>query len=426
MYLTDLIKNGKHFCILPWIHFHSWPDGRVMPCCVADSSNPVSKITPNESIIQMLNSKEYREMRMAMIEDKPVATCQRCYDLEKLGTFTLRQAQNDRRGIQFTDLVEKTNIDGSIGEFKMAYMDVRFSNLCNMKCRSCGPSCSSQWANEFIEFKGKDVLTHYFNIDKMVVNVNEDGSFMKKLNPYLKNVEEVYFAGGEIVITPEHYECLDYWIEHGINEHIELSYTTNLSVLKYKDKDLINYWKQFPKLQIWASLDAYGDVAEVIRCGTDWVRIVKNIKELKELVPHANIQITPTISIWNVFSFPKFLDHMIAEGLISKDARPRFNIATNPWYANIMILPEKTSSELIKLYDEYIEKYMDNPFIVDGLSVIQQTLKSGNPMFSGVDKSNKGGIQEFIKFNNELDERRNEKLIEIIPELKEVYEWANS
>ena len=40
-----------------------------------------------------------------------------------------------------------TQEDGGIEEFKMKYMDIRFSNLCNFKCRSCGPGCS-QWALE--------------------------------------------------------------------------------------------------------------------------------------------------------------------------------------------------------------------------------------------------------------------------------------
>ena len=35
--VKNLVENGKHFCVLPWVHFHAWPDKRVMPCCVADS-----------------------------------------------------------------------------------------------------------------------------------------------------------------------------------------------------------------------------------------------------------------------------------------------------------------------------------------------------------------------------------------------------
>lgn len=418
MNAKELINSGKHFCILPWVHFHSWPDGRVMPCCIADSTVPVSYAFPNESILELMNSDEYKKMRLALLNDEQYAACKRCYDLELLGTWTLRLSLNKILGEQNIDAIINTNSDGSINEFKMKYMDIRFSNICNMKCRSCGPSCSSLWANEFTEFKGSDCLKQYFNIDKPVVNINEDNVFMKKLTPYLKDVREVYFAGGEIIITPEHYECLDYWIENGINETIKLNYTTNLSVLKYKDRDLIEYWKQFPKLEIWASLDAHGLVAETIRKGTDWERIVKNIRQLKEIVPHAKFQITPTISIWNVFDFPEFFDYMVENDLISPDTSPRFNLATNPWYANIMILPSHVKAELVKKYRVYRDKYSHNRDIHNGFKMIIYNLMVG--------EENKGGIQEFIKFNDELDERREEKLIDIIPELKEVYEWAKS
>jgi hypothetical protein len=43
-----------------------------------------------------------------------------------------------------------------------------------------------------------------------------------------------------------------------------------------------------------------------------------------------------------------------------------------------------------------------------------------------VGDENKGGIQEFIQFNEELDSVRNEKLIDVIPQLKEVFDWAKS
>lgn len=425
---TNLIENGKHFCILPWIHFHAWPDGKVLPCCVADSTKPVSKIKKDETIIQMLNSEEYKKMRLAMLNDEPVEACTRCYDLETLGTWTLRQSHNRRRGLECKDLVNATNDDGSIDEFKMKYMDIRFSNICNMKCRSCGPSCSSLWAQEFVENHDTDQYEHYFGTRKIVVNNNEDMSFMPKLIPYLKDVEEVYFAGGEILITPEHYECLDYWIDHGLSKKVELTYTTNLSSLKYKDRDLFGYWRHFPKLKIWASLDGKETHGEVIRKGTDWDRIVKNIRRIQDTVPHAEFQITPTLSIWNVWAFPKFFDYLIEEKLISEDTSPRFNTASHPWYANIMILPDYVKEKLAKTYSEYAEKYSYNQDIKNGFKMIGHTLLSGTakPINDFKSSENKGGMLEFKKFNDDLDEIRNEKLTDVIPELLEVYEWAKS
>jgi hypothetical protein len=258
---------------------------------------------------------------------------------------------------------------------------------------------------------------HFWNAKKIVVNNNEEQKFMNKLKLHLKDVEEVYFAGGEIIITPEHYECLDYWIENGLNEKVELTYTTNFSSLKYKKNvDLIDYWKKFPKLKIWASLDAHGEQAELLRKGTDWERIVANIKTVKEQVPHAEFQITPTISIWNVFTFPTFFDYMIENGFIDTKSSPRFNMLTYPWYANVMILPGFVKRRLAELYRHYQNKYSDNIHIHNGFKMIVYNLLSG--------EENKSGIREFIEANDKVDKVRGESLVSIIPELQEVYEWA--
>lgn len=417
--VENLVQEGKHFCVLPWIHFHAWPDKRVMPCCVADSNMPVAEIDGDQSILDMMNSGRYKEIRKAMLNDEAVPECKRCFDLELMGTWTMRQSHNKRRGLDYVDYISNnTQEDGSLSEFEMKYMDIRFSNLCNMKCRSCGPSCSSQWAQEFLDKRGKEVWDEYFPGQKVVVNNNDDQKFMVKLKPYLADVTEVYFAGGEIIITPEHYECLDYWIENGQADTIELNYTTNFSTLHgYKDKNLLEYWKKFKNIQVWASLDAHGDLAECIRKGTDWERAEKNIKLLRTELPHVQFGITPTISIWNVFKFPDFYDYMAENDLMDMNVSPRFNLATFPWYANIMILPRHVKNRLIELYRVYQNKYgKDNIDVYNGFKMIIYNLNVG--------EENKGGILEFKQFNDELDQFRNEKFEDLVPEIKEVYEWA--
>jgi len=420
--IKKLIKDSKHFCVLPWVHFHSWPNGKVMPCCVADSELPVGQIKGEESIIEMMNSENYKQLRRNMLNDEPSPECKRCYDLELLGTWTMRQSHNKRRGMEYIDLISDTNDDGSINEFQMKYMDIRFSNLCNMKCRSCGPGCSSQWAEEYVKKKwGYEQLEQFFGMKTIVVNSNEDQVFMSKLKPYLKDVTEVYFAGGEIIITPEHYECLDYWIANDLTEQVELTYTTNFSVLKYKNRDLIKLWKKFPNLKIWASLDAGGDQAEVIRKGSDWPRIESNIRKLKEEVPHADFQITPTISIWNVFTFPDFFDYLVDQNLLDFtnpkwQCNARFNLLTYPWYANIMILPHDIRMRLMDRWAESAKKYSHNQDLVNSFKMVIYSLDRGD--------ENKGGLMEFINYNNEVDKMRKEKILDIVPELKEVYEWV--
>lgn len=419
--VEHLVKEGKNFCVLPWIHLHAWPDKRVMPCCVADSDMPVAHIEPGQTINELINSDRYKEIRVAMLNDEAVPECKRCYDIETIGTWTMRQSHNTRRGEQLIDYItNNTNDDGSLSEFEMRYMDIRFSNLCNFKCRSCGPACSSQRAQEYVDQHGEEQLKHHFNGQKIIVNNNDDQQFMLRLKPYLGDVEEVYFAGGEIIITPEHYECLDYWLENGQADTIELTYTTNFSTLHgFKNKNLIEYWKKFKNVQIWASLDAHGELAECIRKGTDWDRIVKNMRDLKEQVPHAQFQLTPTISIWNIFKFPDFFDYMVENGFIDTKTCPRFNLLTHPWYANIMILPKHVKNRLIELYRVYANKYgKDNVDLHNGFKMIIYNLSVG--------EENKDGILEFKNYNDEMDAWRKEKFEDLVPEIKEVYAWAAS
>lgn len=419
--IVKLSNNSKNFCVLPWVHFHAWPDSRVMPCCVADSNMPVSKIEKDQSILELMNSDRYKEIRAAMLKDEAVPECDRCINLELMGVQTMRQSHNCRSGSAYADYIaNNTQEDGTLDKFEMKYMDIRFSNLCNFKCRSCGPACSSQFAQEYVERRGEEDFKKHFPNQKVLVNNNEDQQFMIKLKPYLADVTEVYFAGGEIIITPEHYECLDYWIENGQAETIELNYTTNFSTLHgYKSKDLLEYWSKFKKIQVWASLDAHGDLAECMRKGTDWDRAVANIKKLREEAPHVQFGITPTISIWNIFKFPDFFDYMVDNKLMDLNVTPRFNFATHPWYANIMILPKNVKNRLVELYRVYMNKYgRTNPELRDGFKMIIANLMQG--------EENKQGILEFKEFNDELDKARKEKFIELVPEMKEVYEWAAS
>ena len=126
----------------------------------------------------------------------------------------------------------------------------------------------------------------------------------------------------------------------------------------------------------------------------------------------------PIFSIWNVFHFPDFFDYMLEKGFIDTNSSPRFNLATNPWYANIMILPAHVKRRLAELYRVYQNRFKDNVDIHNGFKMIIYNLTVGD--------ENKGGILEFKQFNDELDFYRNEKFEDVVPEIKEVYEWAKS
>lgn len=430
----ELVKDSKHFCILPWIHFHAWPDKNVLPCCVADSNHPVSKIEDDKSILEIMNSDEYKKMRTAMLNDERYEPCSRCYDLEDLGTWTMRQSQNTVRGLDNIIAVEDTNEDGSIDEFKLKYMDIRFSNLCNFKCRSCGPACSNLWGEEKMrEMDGdKNQFEIAFRLKDILVSNTDNNDFMSKLKGHLHEVEECYFAGGEILVQPQHYECLDYWVDNNLQHNVHLNYTTNLSKLNFKEKGkdvhLFDYWnKGFKDIEIWASLDAMGDSADIIRSGSKWDRIVENLQQIKEKAPHVKLGFTPTISMWNIWSYCDLFDYLHSEGLIDMRRPPRLNILTNPEWASIENLPTEIAEPLIRKYEKQMDRYCKIDQFEDS-SAPQHLGNTFKVLLTALKKCKGDAVQlkEFINQNQRMDNSRNEDLLDVIPELEEVFKWAMS
>ena len=85
------LKQNSAFCMLPWIHMHAWPDGRALPCCIADSDQSFGNLK-TDSIEDVWNSERYKELRVAMLNGEKLDTCKRCYELEdSTWTWTLRK-----------------------------------------------------------------------------------------------------------------------------------------------------------------------------------------------------------------------------------------------------------------------------------------------------------------------------------------------
>jgi hypothetical protein len=71
-----------------------------------------------------------RELRKDMLNERPNPACGRCYEQEESGFFSGRRSANKHHGHH----IKRIDDD----KFQMSYWDIRFSNLCNLSCSSCG------------------------------------------------------------------------------------------------------------------------------------------------------------------------------------------------------------------------------------------------------------------------------------------------
>jgi len=394
-------KEDKVFCMLPWVHMHLWPAGTTYPCCLADPDLPVGD-TQKESLQDIWNGDKMRQLRLNMLNGAASPECRRCYELEENNMNTLRLSSNENFKHHW-DKVMQTGPDGSAGDVSLNYMDIRFSNLCNLKCRSCGPQFSSSW---FEDHKA----THGDPGHPKILQVRDEmKSFMDELDPLLESVERVYWAGGEPLITKEHYQILDKWIEMG-NRDVRMDYTTNFTQMFYKRKTAFEYWNSFEHIRVAASLDANHARAEYLRKNMDWSQVVQNRKDMLEQCPHVYFELTPTVSVYNVLNLPDFHKEWIEEGLLEPQ-NIRINILLDPTYMRLQILPEAEKDVIRKRYDEHLI-YLDQ---FENIDSVKQDYKN-ILQYLETDRTKEIPMWRFK--TQRLDKLRNEDVFDIFPELQ--------
>lgn len=404
------MTDSKHFCLIPWTHLHTWPNSNVYMCCGSDSQVPLGKLSNETTLKDIWNCDRIKKNRLLMLEDKPVPECSRCYEIEKHGGESLRTNHN-RHFANHMDVVETTREDGHVEKFNISYVDFRFSNFCNLRCRTCGPELSSKW--------GKDVAkifpeqqNKYENVIKPDI---DQEIFWEQIEEILPNIESVYFAGGEPLLMEEHYKLLDLLIAYGKTD-IRICYNSNFTSLRYKDKFVVDYWNKFSDITVCASIDSWGARCEYMRKDLKWTDIEQNFKTVKEQSPHVKIDIGLTLSIFNFSTLVEFYDYAVEKEFIHQNGL-NISILTDPvWYkpSGLPLEYRKTIAAKYKQKITMLEaENTCSPHIIERFNYALQYIMS----------EEEPSILPLFKFQTKmLDRIRSESFVDVFPELRFIFD----
>jgi organic radical activating enzyme len=352
-----------------------------------------------KSLEEIYRDAPMRELRKDMLNERPTPACGRCYEQEESGFFSGRRSANKHHGHHIK------HIDDD--KFQMSYWDIRFSNLCNLSCRSCGHIFSSSWYQDQAKLAGSD----WKDRNQALNYAGRTATDMwEQLIPHLDYVEQIYFAGGEPLMMEEHYNILDELERRGRFD-VRLIYNTNFTHVKLKDREVFDYWRKFKSVAVGASLDAMGPRAEYIRRGTTWDVVERNREKMLEVCPNVDFYISPTLSIMNAWHLPDFHCDWVNKGFI----RPQdlnVNILQDPAHYRIDIAPTEYKQRLIKRYQEHLEWLRPH----DALQRATVGFESAINYLQATDNTHL--IDQFWCKTYELDTIRNENILAVIPELK--------
>jgi radical SAM protein with 4Fe4S-binding SPASM domain len=403
-----LLKDSKTFCIYPWIHLHAYPTGEAYPCCHAEMGVGQIGNCRSNTLAEIWNSSEQKQLRVDMLTETPNPTCGRCYEQEESGFFSGRKSANKHHG-HHVNRVDNTDETGQVDQFEMTYWDLRFSNLCNLSCRSCGHIFSSSWYKDQTELAGPAWASQNKPLNYAGRYATD---LWEQLIEHIDHVEQIYFAGGEPLMMEEHYLILEELERRGRFD-VRLIYNTNFTQTRLKDRTVFDYWRKFDSVAVGASLDASGPRGEYIRKGTDWAVVESNRRQMMEICPRVDFYISPTLSIMNALHLPDFHRDWVEKGLL-KPQDLNVNILQDPAYLRIDIAPVEYKQRIQSKYEQHLEWLRP----LDQLNRATVGFESAITFMNSTDNTHL--LDTFWRKTHELDSLRKENVIDILPELRAI------
>jgi len=328
------------------------------------------------------NSETYTTIRKQLLNDERPEMCERCFREEDAGVRSSRKAWNEKWS--------EDKVYTEDAPFDIKYVDLRLSNLCNLKCRMCNPYASNMWVKEWASVETALSESEYKRLSRM--NWPEEEKTWENLFAIAHTVEEIYLTGGEPTVIKNQQRLLDYFIDNGTAKDIRLKYNTNLIKMP---EWLLNRWGHFKHIQLNCSIDAVGKLDHYIRHPSNWNTVVKNFDSVVGL-KNATIEIHCTVQMYNILRLPELI-----RWATPYNVKIHFNILNHPEYLNIRCLPEKLKQQAKRqLLPHYELKRVES--VVDYMYAEDWSWR----------------LHDFYKYTHTLDKSRNENLYSIVPEFE--------
>jgi len=384
------------FCTLPFTHLSTRPNGDITPCCRSrDTLGNIKDMTFEEA----WNSERQQQLRKDLLNGVRNKYCYQCWDMEDQGSISMRQSMNKIR----SHMVPK-KLDSEM-PFVVPVLELKMSNLCNFRCRTCKPELSTTWMKDWNAVKHEYESLGIVNNTAREENFNKD-EFVEDILKLAPTIEIVEFAGGEPLMDPLHYKVLEVLEPYASN--ITVKYSTNLSKLKFGKFDTLASWSKFKGVDLSLSIDGHPALNDYIRTESDTKVLAQNLRDVKrELGGKYEGRAALCYSAWNVFGLPDSYDYF--EHVL--DTPVHGNIAWDPIFINPQVLPNELKLKASEKYKEYLKTIEAN---TERKKRIHRFINQNMAFMNAKDESKY--FEQFLRYTKTLDRTRKTNIVDIVPE----------
>jgi organic radical activating enzyme len=436
----ELNDISPSFCAAKWGQLTLYLQNGFNHSCHHPSPHkiPLNEVKVNHKALHNTQFKK-KQMNMMLNGERP-KECDYCWNVEDLSKEHIsdRVYKSCQKWAQtiIPEILEKKTDD-----IEPSYLEISFSNTCNLKCSYCTPDISSQWYQE-IEKHGGYPTSEKFNnleylksIDKLPYKNSEENPYVEafwkwwpELSPKLNTLR---LTGGEPLLSKDVWLVIDKLIETP-NPELTFAINTNLCVPDHLIDKLITKINQLEgnvkEIQIFTSNEAINKQAEYSRFGMDY-RVWKN--NLEKVISKTNRVIIANMTTVNIFSienYDEFIEYLIKLRIKYPSTFLKIQFMTNylryPEFLSLPILDQNTKDKfeekIYKLIDKMSTKYEK----YTNFAEIDQLKRLVDYMNETITEQSKLIVlkKDFFSYINEYDKRRELDFLSTFPSLNQFYE----
>jgi organic radical activating enzyme len=367
--LKKMNARSPTLCLAKWLHLSLHLDRGSGHSCyhTPEEKIPLNGLQKNPSLLHNTNFK--KEDRQKMINGHKPSGCSYCWRQESAFSpvnFSdrLQKSQATWAASQIDHILDFPNAD-----LNPTYLEVSFSNICQLKCSYCGPHNSSSWQKEINEI-GNYTNRTFPSVDNDSDSANYVNAFWSWWPSLIEKLLVLRITGGEPLLSKDTWKVLEDLIISPRPE-LELIINSNLSLEKHLFKKFLEKCKallenrRVKSIKIITSLEAVGQAAEYIRYGVNLNFFWDNLIEIGHSHCDISISITNTIQVLSADSFLDFLKYFLAFRNLNKLSNLTFDPApiVHPDFMRIENMPREEKSffeqGILKFITENTDKLSD-------------------------------------------------------------------
>jgi|ETN01SMinimDraft_4_1059930.scaffolds.fasta_scaffold13640_4 radical SAM protein with 4Fe4S-binding SPASM domain len=319
-----LFKTNKNFCVVPWTNFEIYTNGDVKTCSMGDEN--LGNVNEENLDDILRKSKVLHRMKKNMLADKSDSNCIRCHHR------TISEANFNYLRDHYNARLIKENVDyENIENFDLRFVDLHWSNICNLRCVMCHPGQSSLIAKD-----QKVFVTP--------VNARSIKKIISMIKEHQDKIKEIYMSGGEPFYIPYNVKLL----QELTNKDIPIRINTNMT-WKTNNK-FFKLLKNFNNVQLTMSADALGKKFNYIRNGADWEIFEYNLDYIKNET-NFDIRINLIFSIINANSICDTIDYFYNKKKINDIT---INLLYNPESLDARNYPKNKKEYIVNAIERLI------------------------------------------------------------------------